>query len=122
MSLTERAARRRMWRGMEILPNLLLDKGIEAEKYLSSADYHPIESFADLLRISLLTSENIQSFPFELKDEECEHLMHELRGIVIMLRDASNRIEQLSSDIDRSTHEWYKSWRQDREKLNGSNP
>lgn len=59
MSLTEWAHGRRMWRGMKILPKLLCDKRIKAEEYLSSADYHPIESFADLLGISLLTSENI---------------------------------------------------------------
>lgn len=109
MSLTDWAYRRRKWRGIEVLPNLLGYKRIKAEEYISSADYHPIESFADLLRISLLTSENIQCFHLELKDEEYEHLRYELREIEEMLRDASNRLDRPSSDIEGSTQDWGRS-------------
>lgn len=110
MSLTDWSHGRRMWRGMKILPKLLFDKRIEAEKYLSSADCHPLESLTELLEISLLTSENIQSFPLDLKDEEFVHLRNELGEIVEMLRDASNRLDRLSSAIARSTQDWERKW------------
>ena len=110
MSLREQAYRARKWRGMEILPILLEGKSIEAERYLSSAKYHPIEGFADLIRIALLTAENIKSFPLELDEEEAWRLGHELEIICKSLGNASDYIDKLISDINHQSGEWKKGW------------
>ena len=110
MSLTERAYRKRKWRGMEILPNLLDGKRIEAEKYLSSADYHPTERIADLIEIALLTAENIESFPLDMDAEAAERLEYEIMIVCKILGDASDYIGELCSDINRQSSEWVGRW------------
>lgn len=119
MSLTERAYMQRKWRGMVILPYLLAGKKTEAEKYLSSADYHPNERLADLLEISIITSENIQSFPLEMEEREFARLRYELHDLAEMLKEASNRIDRLSLDIEHQTNEWQRRCVIAEEKPNG---